>query len=37
MQEESKRKGLDKLTMAQIDAEIAAYRRESRLKQNSSR
>ena len=28
MQEESKRKGLDKLTMDQIDAEIAAYRRE---------
>lgn len=29
---ESKRKGLDKLTMREIDAEIAAYRREARKK-----
>jgi Antitoxin Phd_YefM, type II toxin-antitoxin system len=30
--EESKRKGTNKLTMREIDAEIAAYRREKRLK-----
>lgn len=29
---ESKRKGTDKLTMRQIDAEIAAYRKEQRRK-----
>ena len=34
--EESKRKGTNKLTMRQIDAEIKAYRREKRLK-NASR
>lgn len=32
LQEDAKRKGLDKLTMEQINAEIAAYRREKRLK-----
>ena len=30
MQEESVRKGTDKMTMEEIDAEIAAYRREKR-------
>ena len=33
---ESKRKGLDKLTMRQINAEIAAYRREQRRKQKAT-
>ena len=32
MQEDAKRKGLDKVTMDEIDAEVAAYRREKRLK-----
>ena len=31
LQEDSKRKGLDKLTMDEINAEIARYRREKRL------
>lgn len=32
LQEDAKRKGLDKLTMDEINAEVAAYRREKRLK-----
>ena len=32
LQEDAKRKGLDKLTMDEINAEIALYRREKRLK-----
>jgi len=32
LQEDAKRKGLDKLTMEEINAEIAAHRREKRLK-----
>ena len=32
LQEDAKRKGLDKLTMDEINAEIAAHRREKRLK-----
>ncbi|HEY6253336.1 MAG TPA: hypothetical protein VI685_25550 [Candidatus Angelobacter sp.] len=32
LQEDAKRKGLDKLTMEEINAEVAAYRREKRLK-----
>jgi hypothetical protein len=32
LQEDAKRKGLDKHTMDEINAEIAAYRREKRLK-----
>ena len=31
LQEDAKRKGLDKLTMEEINAEIAAHRREKRL------
>lgn len=31
LQGDAKRKGLDKLTMEEIDAEIAAHRREKRL------
>lgn len=34
IQEEAKTKGLDKLTMAEIDAEIAAARREKRERQS---
>jgi hypothetical protein len=37
LQEDAKRKGLDKLSMDQIDAEIAAYRREKRTKQKHER
>lgn len=32
LQEDAKRKGLDKLTMEEINAEIALHRREKRLK-----
>ena len=32
LQEDAKRKGLDKLTMDEINAEIAAYRQEKRRK-----
>lgn len=32
LQEDAKRKGLDKLTMDEINTEIAVYRREKRLK-----
>ena len=32
LQEDAKRKGLDKMTMDEINSEIAAYRRERRLK-----
>jgi hypothetical protein len=32
LQEDAKRKGFDKLTMDEINAEIALYRREKRLK-----
>ena len=32
LQEDAKRKGLDKMTMEEINAEIAAYRREKRVK-----
>jgi hypothetical protein len=32
LQEDAKRKGLDKLTMEEINAEIATHRREKRLK-----
>lgn len=32
LQEDAKRKGLDKLSMDQIDAEVAACRREKRVK-----
>ena len=32
LQEDSKRKGLDKMTVEEINAEIAAFRREKRLK-----
>ena len=32
LQEDAKRKGLDKITMDEINAEIAAYRREKRTK-----
>ncbi len=35
LQEDAKRKGLDKLTIDDINAEIAAYRREKRLKEKS--
>ena len=35
LQEDAKRKGLDKLTMDEINAEIALYRREKRLKVKS--
>src|SRR5690349_2699142 len=35
LQEDAKRKGLDKLTMDEINAEIANYRREKRLKNKS--
>lgn len=34
LQENAKRKGLDKMTMEEIDAEIAAYHREKRQKEN---
>jgi len=37
LQEDAKRKGLDKLTMDEINAEIAAYRREKRLKVKRSK
>ena len=37
LQEDAKRKGLDKLTMDEIHAEIAAYRREKRLKVKRSK
>lgn len=32
LQEDAKRKGLDKLTMEEVNAEISAYRQEKRLK-----
>ena len=35
LHEDAKRKGLDKMSMAEINAEIAAYRGEKRLKQKS--
>jgi hypothetical protein len=35
LQEDAKRKGLDKLGMDEINAEIAEYRREKRLKLKS--
>jgi hypothetical protein len=35
LQEDAKRKGLDKTTMEDINAEIAAYRRERRAKVKS--
>ena len=35
--DEAKRAGLDKLTMEDIDAEIAAYRREKRAKSESGK
>ena len=35
LQEDAKHKGLDKLTTENINAEIAAYRREKRLKAKS--
>ncbi len=34
---EAKRKGLDRLTMRQIDAQVAAYRREQRAKRKKSK
>jgi prevent-host-death family protein len=34
---EAKRKGLDQLTMRQVNAEIAAYRREQRAKEKKSK
>lgn len=37
LQEDAKRKGLDKMTMSEINAEIAAYRREKRLKARPQR
>jgi hypothetical protein len=37
LQEDAKRKGLDKITMEEINAEIAAYRREKRLKMKRSK
>ncbi|SPF54248.1 Addiction module antitoxin, RelB/DinJ family (fragment) [Candidatus Sulfopaludibacter sp. SbA4] len=36
LQEDAKRKGLDKTTMDEIDAEIAAHRREKRLAKRSN-
>lgn len=35
LQEDAKRKGLDKMTMEEINAEIANYRREKRLSRKS--
>jgi hypothetical protein len=35
LQEDAKRKGLDKTTMGEITAEIATHRREKRLKQKA--
>jgi len=35
LQEDAKRKGLDKITMEEINAEIAAARREKRTRANS--
>jgi hypothetical protein len=32
LQEDAKRRGLDKMTMEEINAEIVAYRREKRMK-----
>jgi hypothetical protein len=32
LQEDAKRKGLDRITMDEINSEIAAYRREKRVK-----
>ena len=37
LQEDAKRKGLDKITMEEINAEIAAHRQEERLKPNHPR
>ena len=37
LQEDAKRKGLDKTTMDEIDAEIAAHRREKRLAKKPDR
>lgn len=37
LQEDAKRKGLDKMTMDEINAEIASYRREKRLRMKSRR
>lgn len=36
LQEDAKAKGVDKLTMRQINAEIAAYRREKAAKERAS-
>jgi hypothetical protein len=33
LQEDAKRKGLDKMSMEEINTEITAYRREKRIKQ----
>jgi hypothetical protein len=35
LQEDAKRKGLDKMTIEDINTEIAAFRREKRLKKTS--
>jgi len=35
LQQDAKRRGLDKMHMDKINAEIAAYRREKRLRRNS--
>src|SRR5579864_6797459 len=37
VQEEARRAGLDKMSMREIDAEVAAYRREQRAKGKSKR
>ena len=37
LQKDAKRKGLDKLSMDQINAEVAACRREKRVKQKPDR
>ena len=36
LQEDAKRKGLDQMTMDEINSEIAAYRREKRAKVNTT-
>ena len=35
LQEDAKRKGLDRMTMEEINAEIAAHRREKRIRSES--
>jgi hypothetical protein len=37
LQEDAKRKGLDKMTIEEINSEIAAFRREKRLKKRPGR